>query len=335
MKINHLLKKIIFLSFFLSLFFVYTPENANAIGVTEPLKFQPQTTIPNLWTKGTKVTLEKSDTSVIADMIKGFYNYGIGIAGILAAIMLMAGGIIWLTSAGSSEKVSQAKNLLSGSIIGLVILFGSWIMLRTINPALVDFRIQDIVGIEPSYISDGKDGIIDSLKTLPEDTEIKVKCLAGNYSQTCVDTKPPSIELDVSICMEEKPEEWANANCTGSQIRHCCAVSKTTDEELDKFCKDKTNGTPCKITVTDVSNEGICKNKNCEGGNICCQCYNNGVGGVYATKNCKNDLTPKKCREHCDGGVLDWAVEYYIGGSTSYTCTEGAYSQCKSKSGSW
>lgn len=148
MKINHLLKKIIFLSFFLSLFFIYTPENANAIGVTEPLKFQPQTTIPNLWTRGTEVTLEKSDTSIIANMIKGFYNYGIGIAGILAAIMLMAGGIIWLTSAGSSEKVSQAKNLLGGSIIGLVILFGSWIMLRTINPALVDFRIQDVKPID-------------------------------------------------------------------------------------------------------------------------------------------------------------------------------------------
>ena len=148
MKINHLLKKIIFLSFFLSLFFICALENANAVGVNEPLKFQPQTTIPNLWTKGTEVTLEKSDTSVIASMIKGFYNYGIGIAGILAAIMLMAGGIIWLTSAGSSERVSQAKNLLSGSIIGLVILFGSWIMLRTINPALVDFRIQDVKPID-------------------------------------------------------------------------------------------------------------------------------------------------------------------------------------------
>lgn len=335
MKINHLLKKIIFLSFFLSLFFIYAPQNATALSIEQPLKFQPQTTIPNLWTKGTEVTLEKSDTSVIAGMIKGFYNYGIGIAGILAAIMLMAGGIIWLTSAGSSEKVSQAKNLLGGSIIGLVILFGSWIMLRTINPALVDFRIQDIVGIEPSYISDGKDGMIDSLKTLPEDTEIKVKCLARNSNQLCVDTKPPSIELDTSVCLKEKPEEWANANCTDSQIRHCCAVSKTTDKELDKFCEDKENGTPCKITVTDIYNEGICKNKNCEGGNICCQCYNNCALGLCAIKQCKNDLTPKECRAYCESTVFDWYVEYYIGGSASYTCTEGAYSQCKGKSGSW
>lgn len=116
--------------------------------IQDPIKFRAQTTIPGVFNAGEEIDLTKDDTSYIALMIKGFYNYGIGIAGILAAIMLMAGGIVWLTSAGSSEKISKAKDLMFGSIIGLVLLFSSWMLLRTINPALVDFRIQDVKPID-------------------------------------------------------------------------------------------------------------------------------------------------------------------------------------------
>ncbi len=113
--------------------------------VEDPLIFEPQIGLPGF---ENKVVMEKNDTSYIAKMVQAFYNYGLSIGGILAAIVLMAGGVIWLTSAGSSDKVSQAKDLIMGSITGLILLFGAWIMLNTINPDLLNFKIQTINNIE-------------------------------------------------------------------------------------------------------------------------------------------------------------------------------------------
>lgn len=151
MKKSHWKKQFtIFIALFLfSFIFSFNLAQGELLpSVKNPIVFQAQTTIPGVFTKGEKIPIEKQDTNFIADMIKNFYSYGIGIAGILTAIMLMAGGLVWLTSAGSSDKISQAKNLMSGSIVGLALLFSSWIMLRTINPALVDFRITSIHTIE-------------------------------------------------------------------------------------------------------------------------------------------------------------------------------------------
>jgi hypothetical protein len=72
----------------------------------------------------------------IAEYIQGIYTYGLSIAGILAAIVLMAGGLLWLVSAGDASKITQAKELITGSITGLVILASSYIILTQINPNL-------------------------------------------------------------------------------------------------------------------------------------------------------------------------------------------------------
>jgi len=76
----------------------------------------------------------------IGEYIVAIYNYGVGVAGILAAIMLMAGGVLWLISGGDSSKVSQAKELIAGSVTGIIILMSSYILLLEINPKLVTFK---------------------------------------------------------------------------------------------------------------------------------------------------------------------------------------------------
>lgn len=89
----------------------------------------------------------------IAEYISGIYNYGLSVAGILAAIMLMAGGALWLISGGDASKVTQAKELITGSITGLVILASSYIILVQINPQLVQLQsigVGTITNIQPA-----------------------------------------------------------------------------------------------------------------------------------------------------------------------------------------
>jgi hypothetical protein len=76
----------------------------------------------------------------IGEYITGIYNYGLSVAGILAAIMLMAGGLLWLVSGGDAGRITQAKELIVGSITGLIILAASFIILVQINPNLVKFN---------------------------------------------------------------------------------------------------------------------------------------------------------------------------------------------------
>ncbi|MBN2884662.1 hypothetical protein JXE04_01930 [Patescibacteria group bacterium] len=134
------------------------PSIAHA-AIEDPIVFQPQVGIPGF---NTTTTLDERSTTYIGQLIQAFYNYGLSIGGILAAVVLMSGGLIWLTSAGSSDKISQAKNLMIGSITGLSLLFGAWIILNTINPNLINLKVADIKYIEKvTYCCDTKKGLVD------------------------------------------------------------------------------------------------------------------------------------------------------------------------------
>jgi len=112
-----------------------------------PLNFTPQVKIPKSDLDQNTIPVGEylpdkgvMRSDLLVKYVKAFYGYGLSIAGILAAIVLMAGGILWLTSAGNDSRISQAKELIIGSVTGLVILFCSWIILNTINPDLVKLR---------------------------------------------------------------------------------------------------------------------------------------------------------------------------------------------------
>ena len=50
----------------------------------------------------------------------------LGFLGIIAIIIILYGGFVWLTSAGNEEKVGQAKKIITAGIIGLIIIFVSY-----------------------------------------------------------------------------------------------------------------------------------------------------------------------------------------------------------------
>jgi hypothetical protein len=109
----------------------------------------PQITIPgSSFIKGEKSEI-KEGTSTIGEYIESIYNYLLLIVGIVAAIVLMVGGILWLSAGGNTERIGQAQKLITGSLTGLVLMLTSYILLVTINPNLVDFKIAGIDKIDP------------------------------------------------------------------------------------------------------------------------------------------------------------------------------------------
>lgn len=72
------------------------------------------------------------------------YYFFIGISGIIALVVIVNAGLSYLTSVGNPEKIKEAKSKISAGLLGLVILFGSYLILYSINPELVVFNVQSL-----------------------------------------------------------------------------------------------------------------------------------------------------------------------------------------------
>jgi hypothetical protein len=85
--------------------------------------------------------------------IIGLYTYFAGVAGILATVMVMYGGIKYVVSFGSPQKISDAKDTIFAALSGLVLMLGAYVLLNFINPNLTELKMPDVTGIEkvPDY----------------------------------------------------------------------------------------------------------------------------------------------------------------------------------------
>ncbi len=50
----------------------------------------------------------------------------VGLLGILLAIYLIYGGVLWLTAAGDTDKVTKAKHIITNTVIGILIVLVSF-----------------------------------------------------------------------------------------------------------------------------------------------------------------------------------------------------------------
>jgi len=76
-------------------------------------------------------------TRDIREGIMTIVKYLLTFLGVIAILVMLYGGFVWLTSAGNEEKVGQAKKIITAGIIGLVIIFISYALARFVIEQLV------------------------------------------------------------------------------------------------------------------------------------------------------------------------------------------------------
>lgn len=143
--------KILIILFFIStIFLIVSPANALKEG-KNPLD-NLQVTIPGLEKLAADhpavCNEEQCSIPWIGVYIASVFNYAIGIVGILAAVVLMFGGIIWITAGGSAEKIGEAKKWIGASLAGLIIALSSFMILYQINPKLTMFKPLEIKNVK-------------------------------------------------------------------------------------------------------------------------------------------------------------------------------------------
>ncbi len=71
---------------------------------------------------------------VIGRVIKAI----LGISGVVALLMFVWGGFLWLTSAGEIDKVKKGKQTLTWAVIGLVVIFTAYILVTALIGMLTE-----------------------------------------------------------------------------------------------------------------------------------------------------------------------------------------------------
>jgi len=66
----------------------------------------------------------------LASNVINFISFNLAIP--IATLLFVVAGIIFLTSAGSEQKIGLAKSIFVNTVIGLLIIFCSWLLIDTL-----------------------------------------------------------------------------------------------------------------------------------------------------------------------------------------------------------
>lgn len=69
------------------------------------------------------------------------FRFMIALAGILAVLMLIYAGILYITSGGNASKAENAKSKITSALLGLVLAIAAYIILYAINPDLTNLDL--------------------------------------------------------------------------------------------------------------------------------------------------------------------------------------------------
>jgi hypothetical protein len=96
---------------------------------------------------------DTEDATSLPEYIKYLFNFGIAIGGILAFLILVYGGFLWLTSVGNPALIGKAKTKIFGGIIGLCLLLGAFLIIDKIDPDLKNLKdIPDMLAKTGIYL---------------------------------------------------------------------------------------------------------------------------------------------------------------------------------------
>ena len=96
---------------------------------------------------GEKITEE----TTLPEYVRYIFKLSFIIAAVISLAVLIYGGFVFLTSAGSPIAQNEGKKWLFGGILGLIIMLSSYLILNAINPELLKLDFGDLIG-EPGEI---------------------------------------------------------------------------------------------------------------------------------------------------------------------------------------
>lgn len=316
---------ILFILFFSALLLV-------PVDVFAQLNFTPQVDIPGGVSGETSVG-ENGRSDLLGNYIIGIYKYSLAVAGLLAAIVLMGGGLMWLVSGGNQTKIGQAKEIIGGSIIGLGLLFSAYLLFNTINPDLLEMKVLEVEVLKP-LVKTGKTNCC-SCQISVHATNIKHRFCESSPGYTnedcqefCQDryTSMSQTSSMTRFVMEE-PVLKENCLCTELDgVQTCVEIVNAIPESENGFVTTNwTFQTGIENQIPDMSNELISvlncmrnelDNKGLYTVGVLSSISDSNVIGKLEICNTKQCTRPNPCQHSCEschyGGSMPTNKSYAV-----------------------
>lgn len=100
-----------------------------AIGILAPTFLKEIATVLG-WNSTAALPSEVSNARSAADILLSVLNFLLGIVGTLSIIMLVVGGVMFLTAAGSQDRITTGKKIVTYALLGVVVALASLVIVR-------------------------------------------------------------------------------------------------------------------------------------------------------------------------------------------------------------
>jgi len=194
---NKTIRTLASLSLFALVAFMFAFPAVVALAQDFAQPYQPLTTVPGLFEAG-------KATNPVA-IIKGIYGLAIGIGSVIATVMIIWAGFEYMYQESITGK-SQAKERITNAFLGLLVILGSYILLRTINPNLVDFnltleggsgRVANLIAVQKEF---------DEATAKIREAQKSANQLAENIRKADAELADLHSQLDTAETPEEQAE---------------------------------------------------------------------------------------------------------------------------------
>lgn len=85
---------------------------------------------------GCKLSNPLGEGTTVQTLIGKVIKATLGVVGSLALLMFIYGGFTWMTAAGASDKVTKGRDTLVWAVLGLVVVFSAYAMVKFVFTSL-------------------------------------------------------------------------------------------------------------------------------------------------------------------------------------------------------
>jgi hypothetical protein len=282
-----------------------------------PINYNLLAPIP-LEDAGGKAT-NQIDVSNPAVYISGLFKLIIGLAGGLAVVMIIYGGIIYMSTDAFNQK-NEARGIIENAIWGLLLAISSWLILNTINPELLNMNLDikkldvattnitpptpPVGGTTPSPGGGGGACLNCTTLTLPMGS----KSCAPNPNNACqinseLNSRLTSLHRQIPLVVTEAypPTQPHQAPCHSNGT--CVDVRAVADNQVYNFINNAEQvNLRAVFEVETAARKTAITNASCGAGitNTTCRNMLNARIAVLPPKDGKRQITAEHFSVYCD-----------------------------------
>jgi len=180
--------------------------------------------------------------ATLAGYLAAAFKLGIGIAAVLAVIMIMVGGFRYITAAGGGG-VEDAKRLIKNAVVGLLLTMLSYTLLQTVNPDILNLKLPRVQIVKPCNVSVSCASRKDPASCNNNPPESGMRCVWNQIQQICYDNS--NFESDAmgengGPCLKDSTGNWY---CKKAK---CIVIDSSTNGK--QLCS---TGGPCQACIND------------------------------------------------------------------------------------